>query len=108
MAQQVNLPDEWVEFVEQHVRGGGYADSSEVVSAALAELAARESEGSVDDMTPEELRELRQDIALAEAEFASGAFRRYEINAEGKAAFLEDARRGGRELLERERAAHRK
>ena len=108
MAQQVTLPDEWVEFVEQHVRDGGSADSSEVVSAALAEMAVREAEDPVDDMTPEELSELRHEIALAEAEYASGAFRRYEMNAEGKAAFLEDARRGGRELLERERAAHRK
>ncbi len=97
MAQQVTLPDEWVEFVERHVRDGGYADSGEVVSAALAELAAREAEVSVDDMTPEELNELRQDIALAEAEIASGQFRRYEMNSAGRAAFLEDARRGGRE-----------
>ncbi|MCX6602456.1 MAG: hypothetical protein NTV52_02550 [Acidobacteria bacterium] len=108
MAQQVTLPDEWVEFVERRVRDGGYADSGEVVAAALAELALRETEVSVGDMTPEELSELRHEIALAEAEYASGAFRRYEMNAEGKAAFLEDARRGGRELLERERAAHRK
>ena len=105
MAQQVTLPDEWVEFVEQHVRGGGYADSSEVVSAALAELAAREAEGSVDDMTPEGLNELRQDIALAEAEIVRGEYYTYELSPAGKEAFLEDARRGGRELA-RQRAAN--
>ncbi|MCX6602461.1 MAG: hypothetical protein NTV52_02575 [Acidobacteria bacterium] len=105
MAQQVTLPDEWVEFVEQHVRGGGYADSSEVVSAALAEMAVRESEGSVDDMTPEELNELRQDIALAEAEIARGEYYTFDSSPAGKEAFLEGVRRRGRELG-RQRAAN--
>ncbi|MCX6602716.1 MAG: hypothetical protein NTV52_03905, partial [Acidobacteria bacterium] len=92
---------------ERHVRDGGYADSSEVVSAALAELAARESEGSVDDMTPEELNELRRRIDLADAQIARGEYSTYELSPAGKEAFLEDVRRGGREIA-RQRAANRK
>ena len=107
MAQQVTVPDEWVAFVEQQVRDGGYADSGEVVSAALAEMAAREAAGAVEEMTPEELSDLRQDIALAEAEIARGEFYPYEFSPAGREAFLEDARRGGREIA-RERATHRK
>ncbi len=104
MAQQVTIPDEWVEFVEQHVRDGGYADSSEVVSAALAEMAVRESEDPVDDMTPEELSELRRRIDLADAQIARGEYYTYDSSPTGKEAFLEGVRIRGRELG-RQRAA---
>ena len=105
MAQQVTLPDEWVEFVERHVRDGGYADSSEVVLAALAEMAVREAEDPVDDMTPEELSELRRRIDLADAQIARGEYHTYELSPAGKEAFLEDVRRGGREIA-RQRAVN--
>ena len=88
MAQQVTLPDEWVEFVEQPVRDGGYADSSEVVPA---ELAAREAEDFAVDMTTEELAELRQDIDAADAEIARGELVSFDRSAAGReenAAFV--------------------
>ncbi len=106
MAQRVTIPDEWVEFVEQHVRDGGYVDSSEVVTAALAALALREAEDPVDDMTPEEVDELRRDIALAEAEIARGEYYTFDPSPAGEEAFLKDVRREGREIA-RQRAADR-
>lgn len=94
MAQQVTLPDEWVAFVERQVREGGYADAREVVLAALAEMAAREAEGAVEEMTPEEFEELRRGIAESDAEIARGEFYTFDSSPAGQEAFLEEVRRG--------------
>lgn len=74
MAQQVTLPDEWVEFVQRRVREGGYADSGEVVAEALAELAAREDGEWTDGLTEREREELRESIVEADAEVARGQY----------------------------------
>ena len=58
-------------------------------------------------MTAEELSEQRESIDLANAEIARGEFYTYELRSAGKEAFLEDAKRGGRELG-RQRAESRK
>ena len=74
MAQQVTLPDEWVEFVERRVKEGGYADSGEVVAEALADLMAREDGEWTDGLSEQERKELRESIAEAEAEVARGEY----------------------------------
>ena len=74
MAQQVVLPDEWVEFVERRVKEGGYADSGEVVAEALADLVAREGVEWTDGLTEREGQELRESIVEADAEVARGEY----------------------------------
>ncbi len=76
MAQQVTIPDEWVEFVARRVQEGGYADSGEVVAEALADLVAREDVEWTDGLTEREREELRESIIQvdgeADAEVARG------------------------------------
>lgn len=74
MAQQVTLPDEWVEFVERRVREGGYADSGEVVAEALADLVAREDGDWTDGLSERERQELRESIVEADAEVERGDY----------------------------------
>ena len=54
-------------------------------------------------MTAEELSEQRESIDLANAEIARGEFYRFDPSSAGQEAFLEEIRRGGRELAERRR-----
>ena len=78
MAQQVTIPDEWVEFVARRVQEGGYADSGEVVAEALADLVAREDGEWTDGLTERERQELRESIIQldgeADAEVARGEY----------------------------------
>ena len=54
------------------------------------------------DMTAEELEEFRRGIDASDAEIARGEFYRFDPSSAGQEAFLEEIRRGGRELAERD------
>lgn len=105
MAQQVTLPEQWVAFVERKVREGGYADTGEVLAAALEEWAARD-EGGEDwpKLTAEEERELRAGIAESEAEIERGEYFRFDPDGDPE-AFVAEIRAGAMQERERRKAA---
>lgn len=98
---QITLSEEWGVFVEKAVRERGYAGAVEVVEQALAELAANEAEEAAIRVSDE----VRRKVSLGIAQIERGECSAYELSEEGRLAFLESARQGGRAVLERRRAA---
>lgn len=79
---RIRLSEEWAGFVEGRVKEGGYADSGEVVEAALRAWAGEEA--------------FRLSLEEAAAEIDRGEFVEYDFS-DGGAAFWAGVReRGGR------------
>ena len=88
----IPLSEEWGVFVEKAVRERGYAGAADVVEQALAELVAKDAAVPVSD-------EVRRKVLLGRAQIERGACSSYELNEDGRLAFLEAARAGGRAVL---------
>ena len=98
---QIPLSEEWGVFVEKAVRERGYAGAADVVEQALAELAANEAEDAAVPVSDE----VRRKVFLGRAQIERGECSSYELSEDGRLAFLEAARAGGRAILERRRSA---
>ncbi len=78
---EISLPQDLQQFVEEKVRAGQYANQSDVIRGALEVLKAQET------LTPEDIEELRKEIAIGIEQADRGDFVEFDadqIKAEGR------------------------
>jgi antitoxin ParD1/3/4 len=98
---RVTLSRDLQRFVEEKMRTGGYSKPGEVVRDALLAMQAQ------DDLTPDEIVELRREVMIGVRQAERGEFVEFtaaDVDAEGR-RILAARKAQGRRAAERRRAS---